>query len=56
MLSNTICTDKDYKGRVTIKKNNRKWEIKKAQCGKIIEIIFSKYRKYRKNRKYRKYR
>ena len=44
VLSNTICTDKDYKGRVTIKKNNRKWEIKRAQCGKILEIILSRYR------------
>ena len=48
VLSNTICTDKDYKGRVTIKKSNRKWEIKRAQCGKILEIIFSRYRKNRR--------
>ncbi|MCD7994563.1 MAG: hypothetical protein LUK37_23400, partial [Clostridia bacterium] len=44
VLSNTICLNKDYVGRTIVKKDNRKLKIKLIQCGKLLEIITSKYK------------
>lgn len=47
VLSNSFCTDKEYKGRTILKRDDRALSIKKTQALKLLEILRNKIIPYK---------